>query len=122
MVYWGATGTGKTHRSWVESGLLAYPKDPNTKWWTGYTGQKHVIIDEFRGAINISHILRWLDRYPVYVETKGGSVPLQAERFWITSNLPPNLWYPDLDTNTLAALLRRLTVIELNEPFVPDLE
>jgi hypothetical protein len=113
-VFWGPTGTGKSHRAWEEASMEAYSKDPLTKWWDGYRGQEHVIVDEFRGIINISHLLRWLDKYPVSVETKGGQVPLLAKRIWITSNLPPSSWYPELDSATLEALLRRLEIIEIN--------
>jgi len=106
--FYGPTGTGKSRRAWDEAGWDAYPKDPNTKFWDGYRGEKHVVIDEFRGRIDISHILRWLDRYPVNVEIKGSVVPLRAERIWITSNLPPSLWYPGTDAASIAAVERRL--------------
>lgn len=115
IVYWGPTGTGKTRRAWEEGGLEAYPKDPNTKWWNGYRGQDCVIIDEFRGSIAINHLLRWLDRYPVYLEIKGSSAPLMATKFWITSNLEPNDWYPDLDAASKEALFRRLDVKYIGE-------
>lgn len=111
-VYWGRTGTGKSRTAWEEAGLGAYGKDPNTKFWCGYRGQKDVVIDEFRGNISISNILRWLDRYPCSVEIKGSSVPLAAERIWITSNVPPSSWYPDLDGATYMALERRLQIVE----------
>jgi len=117
-VYVGTTGTGKSFRAHQEAGEFAYYKDPRSKFWCGYQGQPHVVIDEFRGAIDISHVLRWFDAYPVHVETKGSSTPLCATNYWVTSNLHPNRWYPDLDPNTLEALLRRLTIIEMNEPFV----
>jgi len=109
-VYWGETGVGKSRRAWEEATLEAYPKDPRNKWWCGYSGQSHVVIDEFRGDIGISHLLRWLDRYPVSVETKGSSTPLRATNFWITSNLDPRQWYPDLDEDTKRALLRRMNI------------
>ena len=35
LVYTGITGSGKSHKAWTEF-PLAYPKDPRTKWWTGY--------------------------------------------------------------------------------------
>jgi len=110
FVFWGDTGTGKSRLAWQLAGLDAYPKDPRTKWWDGYRSQKHVVCDEFRGCIDIAHFLRWLDRYPVLVETKGSSTPLIYEKIWITSNLDPRLWYPGLDTATYAALLRRLKI------------
>jgi len=113
VVYWGPTGTGKSRRAWQESGDDAYSKDPRTKFWCGYRCEENVIIDEFRGAIDISHILRWTDRYPVRVEVKGSSKPLSASKFIFTSNLHPRLWYPELDAETYAALERRLEIIEM---------
>jgi len=113
IVYWGATGVGKSRRAWDEATMEAYPKDPRTKFWDGYAGQTNVVIDEFRGGIDIGHILRWLDRYPVNVEIKGSSTVLKATNIWITSNLAPQDWYPALDVKTFEALERRLEIIEL---------
>lgn len=113
-VYWGATGTGKSRRAWEEAGMDAYPKDSRTKWWVGYQGQANVVVDEFRGDIDIAHMLRWLDRYPVIVETKGGGMALKATGFWLTSNLDPRLWYPAADQETKDALMRRLEVTHFN--------
>jgi hypothetical protein len=109
-VYWGPTGVGKSRRAWELAGLDAYPKDPRSKFWDGYRGQNTVVIDEFRGGIDIAHLLRWFDRYPVNVEIKGSSVTLNATKIYITSNLDPRQWYPELDEHTRAALMRRLTV------------
>lgn len=117
-VFWGATGTGKSRRAWDEAGLNAYPKDPRSKFWDGYAGHENVVIDEFRGGIDVSHMLRWLDRYPVIVEVKGSSVVFKAQEIWITSNISPDEWYPELDAETKAALRRRFTeVIHFNHPF-----
>jgi len=112
--FWGKTGTGKSRRAWDEAGLLAYPKDPSTKWWDGYRGNAEVIIDEFRGRIAIEHILRWLDRYPVLIETKGGATVLNATRIWLTSNVDPRLWYPESNIESVEALLRRLNITHFN--------
>lgn len=117
FVFWGPTGTGKSHRSWDEAGMEAYSKDPRTKFWDGYDSESNVVIDEFRGAIDISHLLRWLDKYPVRVEVKGSTKPLLATKIWITSNLDPRLWYPELDDDTRQALMRRLTITHFNKPF-----
>lgn len=109
-VFWGPTGVGKSRRAWEMAGLDGFPKDPRTKFWDGYSGQRSVIIDEFRGGIDVAHILRWTDRYPVRVEIKGGSVPLLADTLIFTSNLSPGSWYPELDAATFAALERRLII------------
>lgn len=114
VVFWGRTGSGKSRRAWDEAGLQAYPKDPRSKFWDGYRGQEHVVIDEFRGGIDIAHLLRWFDRYPVIVEVKGSSVVLNAKKIWITSNLSPDDWYMDCDAETKAALRRRINVTHFN--------
>ncbi|QXP07768.1 MAG: replication associated protein [Arizlama virus AZLM_25953] len=111
-VYWGRTGTGKSRRAWDEAGEEAYCKDPRSKFWDGYQSQENVVIDEFRGGIDVSHLLRWFDRYPVRVEIKGSSRPFLAKNFWITSNIEPSRWYPDLDPETISALMRRLNIVE----------
>jgi len=92
--------------------MEAYIKNPNTKWWDGYKGERNVIIDEFRGRIDPSYLLTWTDRYPVSVEIKGGTVALQAERFWICSNLQIREWYPDVGEETIDALERRIKVVQ----------
>jgi len=114
--FWGPTATGKSRRAWHEAGLDAYAKCPRSKFWSGYTGQKNAIIDEFRGGIDVAHMLRWCDRYPVHLEIKGASRPMDVERIWITSNLHPRDWYPGLDAPTLDALMRRMNIIEFVEP------
>lgn len=111
FVFWGSTGTGKSRRAWTEAGSDPYCKDPRSKFWCGYGGEECVVLDEFRGGIDAAHLLRWFDRYPVRVEVKGSSRPLMARSFWITSNLDPDLWYPDLDTETRLALRRRFTLV-----------
>lgn len=117
-VWWGPTNCGKSHAAWQAAGGDAYPKDPRTKFWDGYDGDNHVVIDEFRGGIDISHILRWFDKYPVRVEIKGSTKPLMATHFFVTSNIHPRDWYPDLDNDTIDALLRRMTITHCNIPYV----
>jgi len=109
-VFWGRTGTGKSRRAWDEAGESCYSKCPRSKFWDGYQDQEHVVVDEFRGGIDVAHLLRWFDRYPCRVEVKGSSRPLNAKRIWITSNLDPRLWYPELDEETVGALMRRLKI------------
>jgi len=51
VVFWGVTGSGKSHRAWDEAGIDAYSKCPRSKFWDGYQDQQNVVVDEFRGGI-----------------------------------------------------------------------
>lgn len=117
-IYWGAAGSGKSTQAWEEAGYDAYPKDPCTKFWDGYLGHENVVVDEFRGKIDISHILRWTDQFPVVFENKFGGICSAVQRFWFTSNVNPKDWYPDSDPETIRALLRRFEITEfvINQP------
>lgn len=116
-VFYGPTGTGKSHSAWEAAGTNGYAKDPRSKFWYGYKGQENVVLDEFRGGIDVAHMLRWTDKYPCLVEIKGSSRNLCARNIWITSNLHPRQWYPDLDSTTLDALCRRMEIIEMTESY-----
>lgn len=109
QIFWGASGTGKTRKAIEENKdayILTKARDGKDVWWQGYTGQKVVIIDEFYGWIKYDFLLRMLDRYPLEVEFKGGSVQLAATKFIFTSNKPWQDWYKNIDD--LSALRRRI--------------
>lgn len=95
----------------------AYVKDPRTKWWNGYFGEKDVIIDDFGpGGVDINHLLRWFDRYKCLVENKGGMLPLLADKFVVTSNFHPSDVYKDkegIPHPQTSALERRLNIIHM---------
>lgn len=119
--YWGVTRSGKTHRCFEEAGPVYYIKNPNTKWWDGYKGQRNVIIDEFTGLINISYLLSWFDKYPAVGEVKNSQRPLQCTNFWITSNVNPREWYPAATELQKDALMARFTnLVHFTERYVPN--
>jgi len=112
-VFWGVTGSGKSHRAFIEAGEEFYIKSASTKWWDGYRGEPNIIMDEFTGVIGIQHMLTWLDRYPCAAEIKGGQIPLKTVRWWIMSNIAPSEWYANTATSEQqAALMRRLSNVE----------
>lgn len=99
--YWGATATGKSRQAFSEAGADAYVFCKTGKFWEGYTGQTNVIFDDFRpDQIPFAIFLSVLDRYRVTVEVKGGSCPLAATKFWITSPKDPSATYTALNHNT----------------------
>jgi hypothetical protein len=117
-IYWGATGTGK---SWAadhaaRNGEHIYRlRRPNQHrgalWFDGYESQEIVVIDEFSGWIPWDILLLMADRYPMTVDTKGGSVSFVARKIYVTSNVHPRMWYPLISQDEVrwAALNRRVT-------------
>lgn len=115
---WGRPGVGKSRRA-HERFPGGYIKEPRTKWWNGYVLQREVIIDDFGpNGIDINHLLRWFDRYKCLVESKGGMLPLFADKFIVTSNFEPSDCFKDKEGvchPQMDALYRRINVIEMEE-------
>lgn len=77
-------------------------------------------MDEFTGLVELSHLQRWLDKWPCSVEIKGGNTALHAVRFWICSNVDPADWYPNANQSQRDSLRRRFTrVVKYELPFGP---
>lgn len=116
LVYWGATGVGKTRQAFEEYPDAYYKTKSNgsNNWWDGYMNHEVVVVDEFYGWFSWDFMLRLCDRYPLSVETKGGAVQFVAKRIIFTSNDHPKDWYKKMterygwDANT-NPLCRRIT-------------
>lgn len=113
--FWGPTGTGKTFTAWEESGVNlddVWCSNGDLKWWDGYYGQHNVIIDDFRASnCKFNVLLRYLDKYPVRVEVKGGSQPLVATQIIVTSAFQPEAIYKGIRSEDVNQLLRRIDEI-----------
>lgn len=123
-VIYGPTGTGKSRAARAYAGeedTYWYFPQEGQKWWDGYDGESTVIIDEFYpGAQKWRHsdVLRLFDSTPLFVQIKGGSIPMLARHFIITSNSAPDEWYQTLFQAIPAKydqMMRRLTNIILLE-------
>lgn len=89
----GPSGTGKSRKALADN-PGAYWFGSNGKWWDDYEKHDTVVFDEFYGhVLPFTILLRILDRYPLRLETKGGSVELTATKFVFTSNRMPEDWY-----------------------------
>jgi len=108
IVYWGDTGTGKTH-SVMEQSPNCFLSS-NCKWYDGWDGERDICFEEFSGGITINNFLRLIDRYPVTVETKGGTINFNPKRVFITSHYHPSKWYAD--SERFQELWRRITVCQ----------
>lgn len=117
-VWWGVTGSGKSHKAFHEF-PDAYRKSIPGKWFEGYKGQDTVIFEEFNPLedkeLRLPELLKILDKYPYQVEIKGASCQLKATKFIFTTNIDPRKWYEGHPQQP--ALHRRIngvTVFKLN--------
>jgi len=113
ILHYGPPGVGKSWDAMYENGQLRpstamYVKSPG-KWWDGYSGQSIVVMDDFSGWLPYPDLLRVLDRYPLRVEVKGGSVPFVATTIFVTSMQKLTSWYPYKNQEELKAVTRRFT-------------
>jgi len=109
--YWGETGTGKSKAAWEEAGSDAY-SPVSYKWWDGYDGHAHVILDDIRSDFcSFNQFLQLFDRYPLRVECKGGSRQLLAKKIWVTSPYDPPAFF-QMQDEAIAQLTRRLTIVK----------
>lgn len=113
-VYYGPTGCGKSmsaHKVLKELGpskvyWASWPTGGRW-WWPDYEGQDVVILDEFRHQISMDKMLHLMDRYPFPIEYKYGNTTFRSRKIIITSNIPPERWFPKVED--VSMLRRRLT-------------
>jgi len=110
--YYGPTGSGKSREA-NDLAPEAYWKPGGSKWWCGYNGNENVIIDDYRRDLCQFHeLLRLFDRYPMQVETKGGSINFIAKNIYITTPYHPTITWQGRTEEDLAQLLRRIEHIK----------
>lgn len=105
--FYGPPGTGKTHAARHEYGSVFYIK-PQNKWFDGYQGEKVIVLDDLdkQGAC-LGHYLKiWADKWACTGEVKGGTVPLQHDKFIVTSNYSIDELFGE-DLNMRDAISRR---------------
>jgi len=107
---WGPTGTGKSHLAWEQAGPDAYAPI-SWKWWDGYDGQEHVVLDDIRADwAPYNSFLQLFDKYPLRVECKGGSRQFLAKKIWVTSPYDPPAFF-QVSSECLEQLTRRITLV-----------
>lgn len=94
-------------------------------FWDGYTGQETVIMNEFRGQITFSNLLRLADKWPETVKIKGAPpVPFLAKKIIITSALSPYEIYKNVlqHNDSIEQLERRFKIFQIKENKGPLIE
>lgn len=117
ILHYGPTGLGKTRAVYDAHGedeeLYVAPLSNGTVWYDGYDGHKIVLIDDFAGSashMQLTYLLRLLDRYSVQVPTKGGHTWFSPAFIYVTTNIHPSEWYKwDKREGQYRALQRRFT-------------
>ncbi|KAH0482761.1 MAG: uncharacterized protein KVP18_002771 [Porospora cf. gigantea A] len=112
MILFGNTGTGKTTTARSESKGAIYQVF-NPRWFDGYEDGYHttILFDEFTGQIPIEELLQLTDRWPVTKEVKGGTTFVNPFKVVFTSNIAPQVWFPQATPSQKAAFFRRVTDI-----------
>lgn len=109
MWLYGDTGVGKTRLAYdIIPGIKGVDIDGG-RFFLGYAGEPYVLLDDFRvGTMPFYLLLKILDRYPIDVSVKGGSVHWNARIIIITSPFPPHIYAEGEDYQQL---LRRINVL-----------
>jgi len=91
--YFGATGTGKSHRARQHTPF--YLKNIN-KWWDGYQDQDYVIIEEWSPEADrtVQALKKWADKYSFNAEIKGGQITIRPKVIIVTSNYSMRECFP----------------------------
>lgn len=112
-VHWGYTRTGKTRTAIASNPDHFILRNASTLWWDGYTGQSTLIIDEFTNWITLTELLGILDNHQLRLPIKGSFTYAQWTTVYITSNLSPDEWYPNIseEHGNKIALRKRFTEI-----------
>lgn len=117
MWIYGIPGCGKTSSVLNHYGRSnIYWKSTKGDWFCGYTNQAVILLDDYgkKSTCQWDLMKRWMDRYDVTGERKGGNVQLSHDVFVITSNYTPEEIFAN-DPAMLQAVLRRCVVHNMNE-------
>lgn len=114
FIFWGVAGAGKTRRAHSEAAEEQKPLyiHPGGSWFDGYDSEEFVLFDDFSGGeFKFTYLLKLLDRYAMRVPVKGGFVQWVPRRIYITSNVDPRDWYPNVSVAQKQAFQRRITQV-----------
>jgi len=118
IVYYGPSGTGKTHCAYTE-----FPDADDVivsnNFVMGYHHSSTVIINEFDPAqLDVLLLLRLTDNHPCTIQIKGGETEWNPDTVIITTKRHPRLWYPN-SIDRVPDIARRIDILkEFVTPYV----
>lgn len=122
--YWvfGEPNTGKSTmaRKWFAEQYpdeKVYVKDARTKWFDGITHEHGCLLIEDPDKQDFERPGFWkrlLDKFPVRVETKGGSCEIRPKCIIVTSNHAPEDCFSGVD---LEAMVARMEVVKATKVY-----
>lgn len=113
---YGKTGTGKTsgifqnHKASEICRVTNYRKN-NGVYFDHYNGHKILVFEEFASQVPVEEMLNYLDIYPLMLPARFNDKVACYDTVYITSNIPLEQQYIDVQTNkpeTWKAFLRRI--------------
>lgn len=109
----GPPGSGKSRwisQEYPDAFWVTYGDYGCQTWFDGYSGQKTLVLDDYKGNLPYSRLLRMCDRYKQELQVKGSSMPAVYNRVVISSIREPEEWY-DYSTGckNVAEVNRRIT-------------
>lgn len=114
-VRWGKAGVGKSRLAFDRHGTRNVFRPIITKggtiWYDGYDEEDVIQLEEFYGQCEVSHFLNLTDRYPMQLPVKGKHAWRLATKIYITSNRPPETWYPEFQDQGMEQFMRRFTTV-----------
>ena len=117
----GDPGTGKTRSVFDRHGYDNVFNWDGSGWFDGYEGQDVILADEMEYDVVTRQLaskpLSWwnkfLDRYPMRLQVKGGYVLHEAKAVYLTTNQDPkNDWWLGYPDNMINAFWRRIDTIK----------
>ncbi len=123
-IFWGESGSGKSYKaSLMLPEHETYWKAPG-KWWCGYWGQKHTVLNEFSPKawdFTWNQWKRITDWCPMTVEPKNGNTHFTSEYLTITTNEDPKDWWYEERLKPLEAEVWNNRDIKCIQMFKKDL-
>lgn len=127
---YGKSRTGKTRFVMDKYGYDKVYKTTNYKNpFDKYNNQPVLLLDEFRGQLDFSDLLQYLDGYPCFLSARYSDRLVCYTEVYIISNIPLDELYKDIQIeqkdswNALVKRISTITKFEINDgrlPFLTD--